>query len=314
MESLPPRLAVAEEFAAKGGLPEPLPLYGHGASVSFEEEVRDLPAFRLVREAEAEDSIRLDPQAMELLAHAQLDLPAEGQAQSPRLRRRCGEHLLRLDEGHPFPAATADLEGHHHLGDRERVAEEETGEVAILRLRAERAGLQLALGGERLGAAPPKGIDEGLGAADIPVELCGRPVQVAVVEEELQTPERRLRAAICKRLEMRGAQEPVAVNGAKDVEVARRERHATYWCTLEAGQASLRVKHRLSVTAGEQPGKAAISAAKPLRDLRLPMAGHDRSRLCRMTVFSRRPAAGPETEIGSSAVRRFSGRSSGRLC
>ena len=87
VDSLPPRLAVAEEFAAKGGLQKPLPRYRHGAPISFEKEVRNLPALRGVREAEAEDTIRLNPEAVELLAFAQIDLPAEGQPQAPGLRR-----------------------------------------------------------------------------------------------------------------------------------------------------------------------------------------------------------------------------------
>jgi hypothetical protein len=156
VESLPPCLVVCEELAAKGGLQRPLPRYRHSAPVSFEEEVRNLPALQGVREAEAEDSIRLDPETVELLALANFDLPAEGQAKAPGLWRRSSEHLFRLDELNPLALTAGHLEGDHDLGDRKSVTQEEAGEIAILGLHAESAGLRLALGGERLRAAVPR--------------------------------------------------------------------------------------------------------------------------------------------------------------
>ena len=184
---------------------------------------------------------------MELLALAHFDLPTERKAKTPGGCRSPCKHLSRLEERHPLPAAADDLESHHHVSDRKGVAEEETGEVPIRGLSAESAGLQFALGGERLGAAPPQGIGQGLGTADVPVELFGRPVQVAMMEEELQAPERRLPAPICKRYEMRGAQKPVARYGAEDIEIARRERYAAYRSALEARPANVRGSHRLTL-------------------------------------------------------------------
>ena len=238
VKALPPGLPVAEELSPEGGLLKALPHNGHRTAICFEEEVGTLPTLRLAVVVEAEYPIRLDPEAVEFLALAHLDLPAEGQAQPPGLRRCSREYLLRLDERHPFLAAAGDLEGDHDLGDREGVAQEEAGEVAIRRLPGWRAELPLACGGERLGAAPPQAVDEGLGALDVPVELHGRPVQVAMVEEELQAAKGRLRAATQERYEMRGTQEPVAVNGPEDQEIAGRERHARDRGALEARPAS----------------------------------------------------------------------------
>jgi len=63
VKPLPPGLLVCKELAAKGGLQKPLSRYRHGAPIGFEKEVRNLPALRGVREAEAEDTIRLNPSA-----------------------------------------------------------------------------------------------------------------------------------------------------------------------------------------------------------------------------------------------------------
>jgi hypothetical protein len=155
-----------------------------------------LPVLRSVLEAEAEDPVWLHSQVVRLAALADFDLPAEGQAQPPGFCRRRGEHLLGRDEPHPLSAPAGDLEGHHDLGDREGVVEEDPGEVPILRVPPDAAAPHHTLRLEDLRAAFPEGMDQGLGAAGIPVELHGRPVQIAVVKEELQAPEHCLPARI----------------------------------------------------------------------------------------------------------------------
>jgi hypothetical protein len=67
-----------------------------------------------------------------------------------------------------------------------------------------------------------------------------------MVEEELQAPERRLRAAIRKSCEMSGAEKPMTIDGAEEFKVARRERHRSHQGALEAGPAGLRMGHRES--------------------------------------------------------------------
>lgn len=194
--SLPPCLLVADELAQEARLREPIPRDRHGAPVGFEEEECVPPVLRRVLEAKAEDPIGFHSQAVRLAAMADLDLPAEGQAQPPGFCRRRGEHLLGRDELHPLAAPAGDLEGDHDLGYRERVVEENPGDVPVLRVPPDAAPPYLSLRLEDLRAAVPQGIDQRFGAAGVPVELHGRAVEIAVVKEELQAPERRLPASI----------------------------------------------------------------------------------------------------------------------
>jgi hypothetical protein len=73
--------------------------------------------------------------------------------------------------------------------------------------------------------------------------LHGRAVKVAVVEEELQAPERSLGAAFGERDEMGGTEEPVAVDGAEDVNIPGCEDHAGYGGTLKARPARGNIEH-----------------------------------------------------------------------
>ncbi len=59
-----------------------------------------------------------------------------------------------------------------------------------------------------------------------------------MVEKELQAPEGGLPAIISKRYEMRGAQEPVAINGMEDLKITRREHYGTNRRALEARPAN----------------------------------------------------------------------------
>ena len=158
-------------------------------------------------------------------------------------------------------ALAGDLEGRHDLGDRERVVEEDSGDVPILRVPPDASSPYHTLGLKDLGAAVPEGIDEGLRAAGVPVELHGRPVKVAMMEEELETAEGRLGAASGERDEVGRAEEPVAVDGAQDLKIAWREDHGTDRRALEARPAGLDFKHQASVPASQSLGKAAGSAA-----------------------------------------------------
>ena len=74
VEPPPPYLPVAHELAEKARLSESLPRDRHRAPVGFEEEERMPPVPRLSLEAQAEDFIRLDPQAVELAPLTDLDL------------------------------------------------------------------------------------------------------------------------------------------------------------------------------------------------------------------------------------------------
>lgn len=152
---------------------------------------------------------------------------------------------------HPFTGSAGDLESHHHVGDRKRVVKEDPGEVAVLRVPSNAAPPQVTLGLERCRTPVPEGIDEGLGAADVPVELHRGSVEIAVVEEELEAPEGRLRAASGERDEVGRPEEPVAVDGAEDAEIAGREDYAARRGALEARPASLGVRH-LSERSGRE--------------------------------------------------------------
>jgi hypothetical protein len=257
VKALPPGLAVAEELAPEGGLLKALPHNGHRTAIGFEEKVGAALVLWRTGEAEPEDAIRLSTEAVELLALSHFDLPTERQAQSPGRFRRSGEYLLGRDELHPLSVAAGHLEGHHDLGDGEGVAEELAGDISAL---PSDGGTALALGGEDRGAPVPEGIDQGFGALGIPVELRGGPVEVAMVEKELQAPKRRLSAPIYKRNKMRGAQEPVPVDGAQDQKVARRELDARDLGALEARKA-LVVSHRLTLLAGLRLRKAPAPVA-----------------------------------------------------
>src|ERR1700730_12342164 len=83
VKALPPGLPVAEELAPEGGLVETLPRNRHGAPVGFEEEVCESAVLRRSGEADPECAIRFAPDAVELSALADLNLPAEGQPQAP---------------------------------------------------------------------------------------------------------------------------------------------------------------------------------------------------------------------------------------
>ncbi len=87
-----------------------------------------------------------------------------------------------------------------------------------------------------------------------------------MVKEELQAAERRLRTPSRKSDEMRGAQKPMPVDGAKDIDVAERKDDAAHRSALEARLAILEVSHRMSVRATRHSRKAAASAAHPSHD------------------------------------------------
>jgi hypothetical protein len=243
VEPLTPSLLVGQEFADKGGLGQALPRDRHRAPVGFKEEVGASPVHWRSVELQAEDTIRLKPQTVELPVLADLDLPAERQAQAPGLRWRSREHLLGRDEMHALAVPTGDLEGHHDLGDRERVVKEDPGEVPVLHVPPDASRPRHTLGLEDLCAALPQGIDQGLGAPGVPVELHGRAIKVAVVEEELEAAKRCLPASSPEGREVGRAKEPMAVNGSKDVEIAWREDHWAYRGALEARPTGLRVRH-----------------------------------------------------------------------
>src|SRR4051794_15312764 len=194
VESLPPCLLITDELAQKAGLPEAFPCDRHRPPVGFEEEVGTPPVLWRSVELKAEDLIRLHAKAVGLPALSDLDLPAEGQAKPPGRLRSPREHLLGRDELHPLATPASDLERNHDLGDRKRVVKEHSRDVALLRLPPDAAPLQSSFPLEQLRAMVPQGIDEGLGPAGVPVELHGRAIKVAVMEEELQAPERRLPA------------------------------------------------------------------------------------------------------------------------
>jgi hypothetical protein len=82
-----------------------------------------------------------------------------------------------------------------------------------------------------------------------------------MMEEELQATERRLATPAREGDEMRGPEEPVAVDGPEDLMVAEREHHGTDRRALEARPAGLDFKHQLSVPANQSLGKVAGSAA-----------------------------------------------------
>jgi hypothetical protein len=72
-----------------------------------------------------------------------------------------------------------------------------------------------------------------------------------MVKEELEASERYLSAASHEGNKVGGPEEPVAVDGTEDIEVARREDHATHGYTLEAGPTDLDFRHQVSVPAGQ---------------------------------------------------------------
>ncbi|HEX4960622.1 MAG TPA: hypothetical protein VF173_07265 [Thermoanaerobaculia bacterium] len=67
-----------------------------------------------------------------------------------------------------------------------------------------------------------------------------------MVEKELEAAKHRLPAPLQEGGKVRGSEEPVAVDGAEDREVAGREDHATDWRALEARFAGVDVGHRES--------------------------------------------------------------------
>jgi hypothetical protein len=244
VESPPPRLLIGEELAKEGGLGESFPRDRHRSPVSFEEEERALSTFQLALELEAKAPIRFHAQAIGLAVSADLDLPSERKAHPPGFFRSPREYLFRLDELHAFAVSAGDLKSHHDLGDRERVVKEDAGEVPVLRVPPDSAPPQGVFGLEDLGTSVPKGVDERFGTANVPVELHRRTVEIAMVEEELEAPEHRLRTPSGEGHEVRRAKQPMPIDSTKKVEVARREGHAAYRSALEARSANLRVGHR----------------------------------------------------------------------
>lgn len=161
VKSLPRRLLVREELAEEARLREALPRNRHRTPISFEEEERAPPVLRFVLEVQAKDPIRLHPQAAGFAAVADLDLPSERKAETPSRFRRFGEYLLGWDEPHPLPGSAGNLECHHDLGDRERMVEEDPGQVPVLRIPPDAAPSRITLPLEHLRSAVPQGIDEG---------------------------------------------------------------------------------------------------------------------------------------------------------
>lgn len=155
LDSLPPCLLIAKELPEKARLPEALPHDGHRAPVGFEEEEGALPVLWRAVELKAEDPIRLHSQAVEPAVPADIDLPAEGQAQAPGSLRCQREHLLGRDEPHPLAASAGGLDGHHDPGDGEGVIQEDPGDVAFLRVPPDAASLQSSFPLEQLRAAIP---------------------------------------------------------------------------------------------------------------------------------------------------------------
>lgn len=183
---------------------------------------------------------------------------------------------------------------------------EDPRDVAFLRVPPDAASPELTLRLEDLRAAAPQGIDEGLGPAGVPVELHGRAIKVAVMEEELQAAEGRLPASSGERDEMGRAEKPVAMDGAEDQKVAGRKRHGTDRRALEARPADLRVGH-LGLKRSDWPAnrKAAGLGAKPAVDLRLHLLPRSPVALPR-PADDRRPSAAcraPDGRQGPSPER-----------
>lgn len=243
VDSLAPCLLIAEELSEKAGLRESLPPDRHCAPVGFEEEKRMPSVLRPTLVAKPEDLIRFHAQVVRLPIMADIDLPAEGEAQAPGRLRCPREHLFRPDELHPLAAPAGDLKGHHDLGDCDRVVQEDPGEVPVLRVPPDASRPRHTLGLEDLRATVPEGIDQGFGALGIPVELHGWAIEVAVVEEELEAAEGRLLAPAQEGDEVGGAKKPMAVDGAEDSEIAGREDHRAHRRALEARPANLWVRH-----------------------------------------------------------------------
>src|ERR1041384_5500067 len=75
------------------------------------------------------------------------------------------------------------------------------------------------------------------------------------MEESLETAECRLTAASHERHEVSGAEKPVAVDGAEDREIARRENDAAHGYAREPRPAGLEVGHRIQRTGQPDLGK-----------------------------------------------------------
>jgi hypothetical protein len=142
-----------------------------------------------ILEPQPEDPIRLNAQALCSSLRLNLHLPTKRKAAALRFLRRSRKDLFGSNEMHPAAPPAGGLEGHHDLRDGERMVEEDTGQVAVLRVPANDPAPRLTLCRKHCGAAVSQGIHKRLGTLGIPIELNDRTIEVAVVKEELQSSE-----------------------------------------------------------------------------------------------------------------------------
>src|SRR3989344_7131318 len=126
-----------------------------------------------------------------------VDLPAKPKALTPLLFACSGQNFLRGNELQACPSPTGGLKGHHDFGDRKRVLQEHSGEVAVLGVPTKATTGSLGSSLQNPSAAIPERIDQGLRTAGVPVELHQRSVEIAVAKGELEddvteTPRRRI--------------------------------------------------------------------------------------------------------------------------
>ncbi len=208
----------------------------HGGAVGFQTEIRPVAAFRPIEVVEAEEFVGNDAQPVVVAVIGDVHLPAERILAPAGGFGGLGQDLLRLDHPHPAVLPAGGFEGHHDIGGQERVLQEDRPRGFVLGRPVDPAARDAGFAGQHIRSLVPQPVGERLRAFVVVGEdLLHRPIEVAVVVEELETAEDHLPAPADQGDDMGGAQEAMLENVAKDRYIALGEHDVLDGDPLETG-------------------------------------------------------------------------------
>ena len=217
-----PELIVAEQFSAEARFADELPrLDVHGAAIEFEREIEA----RAVFEGEAKHTIGNDADGERIARRFERDARMEGRIVVARLFGEIGKEIVMIDQRRRAVGAAGEFEGDHGLGRLDRVREKLRGGARVLGRPVELLFERNAGFGEHMGAGAAEAVDErpvaeieGVGELR---HLRGRPVEIAVMEEQLQAAQDLLRRAADKANDQGRGEKAKTRDGVQDREITR---------------------------------------------------------------------------------------------
>ena len=180
---------------------------------------------RAIFEGEAKHTIGNDADGESLARRFERDARVEGRIVVARLFGEIGKKIVMIDQGRRAVGAAGEFEGDHGLGRLDRVREKLRGGARVLRRPVELLFERNAGFGKHVGAGAAETVDERPVAEIKRVGelryLRGRPVEIAVMEQELQAAQNLLRRAADKANDQGRGEKAKTRDGMQDREITR---------------------------------------------------------------------------------------------